>query len=356
MRLGIIDIGSNSIKLLVAETGSNLAIHYETTWETRIGTNLGESAGPILTKSAVENACNAVKSLIDEAGGYSVERFFIAATSAVRDAPNRDDFIEAIHETTGQRLHILTGEEEAAYVAWGITSDPILKQYKEFCLADLGGGSLELIHIRDRQTVKKVSLPLGAIRLSKQLLEDRRLPMKSTEMRRIVRRVRSSIDDSGFIFPRNVNVLVGTGGALTVARAIRAAWLGQDAQDCGHSLNLTFLRLLYVELAAMTLKERICVPELPEERADIMPTALLILLTVAEMAGVGSYTYSDYNLRYGIAAKLSSDRAIGRGAPPSMPYGHGGSLNSTAASNLFAETESIVQPGSITRSVIKYPN
>lgn len=306
MRLGVIDIGSNSIKLLVAETGSSLAIHYETTWETRIGTVMGVDH-PVLTRKSIDNACAAVKSLIEEASGYDVEKFFIAATSAVRDASNRDDFIEAIREATGQKLKVLTGDEEAAYIAWGISTDSVLAQYQEFCLADLGGGSLELIHVRNRDIVSKVSLPLGAIRLSQQLLDDMNQPMKSVEMRKIIRRVRKTIDESGFQFPKDVSILAGTGGALTVARAIRASWLGQTEQEAGNSLSLAYLRFLYIELAAMKLEERTKIPPLPAERADIMPAALLILLTVAEMAGAGSYIFSSHNLRYGIAAKYFSN-------------------------------------------------
>ncbi len=318
MRLGVIDIGSNSIKLLVAETGSSLAIHYETTWETRIGGNLGASESCVISKAAIHKASEAVKSLIDEAAGYDVEQFFVAATSAVRDSANSDEFIDAIHQTTGQKLRVLTGEEEAAYIAWGITTDPVLAQYQEFCLADLGGGSLELIHLRNRQIVAKKSLPLGAIRLSRQILADPAEPMKSVEMRRIVRRVRKTIDDSGFRFPHGASILAGTGGGLSVSRAIRAAWLGQNEREAGNSLSLSYLRFLYVELAAMTLDERVKIPPLPPERADIMPTALLILLTIAEMAGASSYVYSRHNLRYGIAAKYLSDSSSATGAPGSV--------------------------------------
>lgn len=307
MRLGVIDIGSNSIKLLVAETGSSMAIRYETTWETRIGGALGTSDQPVLSGTAIMKACEAVLSLMEEAGNYQVERFFVAATSAVRDAVNSDEFIEAIRETTGHRLHVLTGEEEAAYIAWGITTDSVLAQYHEFCLADLGGGSLELVHIRERQIINKVSLPLGALRLSQQLLEDPAVPMKSMEVRRIVHRVRKTIDDSGFVFPTDCNILAGTGGALTVARAMRATWLGQP-QSAGNTIGLAYLRFLYVELAAMTLDERTRISALPPERADIMPTALLVLLTIAEMADASSYLYSAHNLRYGIAAKYFSEQ------------------------------------------------
>jgi len=309
MRIGVIDIGSNTIKLLVAETGSTLAVHYETTWETRIGTSLGLKDQPFLGKSVIKRACDTVKSLIAEAGAYHVDRFVVAATSAVRDAGNSDEFMDAIHAATGQRLQLLSGEEEAAYIGFGVATDPVLSQYDEFCLADLGGGSLELIHFKHRELIAKTSLPLGAIRLSKQLLEDPRQPMESSEMRRIVRRVRKTIDESGFRFPSESKVLAGTGGGLAVARAIRASWLGQRPEEASNALSLAYLRFLYIELAAMPLEERTRIPALPPERADIMPTALIVLLTVAEMANAASFIFSERNLRYGIAARYYADHA-----------------------------------------------
>jgi len=308
MRIGVIDIGSNSIKLLVAETGSSLAIRYETTWETRIGTTVASADGPLLSSTAIRGACEAVQSLIREADDYHVEHFVIAATSAVRDAGNSDEFIAAIQAATGHRVRVLTGDEEAAYIGWGVASDPVLGQYPEFCLADLGGGSLELIHLRKGDVIAKTSLPLGAVRLSQQLLEDPHLPMRPTEMRRIVRRVRKTIEESGFQFPTDCKILAGTGGGLAVARAIRASWLGQDPTNADHSLSLTYLRFLYIELAAMSLEERIRIPVLGPQRADIMPTALIVLLTVAELSGAASYIFSDHNLRYGIVAKFLSDQ------------------------------------------------
>lgn len=309
MRLGIIDIGSNSIKLLVAETGSPLAVNYQTTWETRISKGIGKE-NPSLTEEAMQKGAEAVQSLMEESKQFSPQQYCLVATSAVRDAANRDVFVEKIRAVTGHDLNILSGEQEAAYIAWGISTDPALEMYPEFCLADLGGGSLELIHIKDKQIVDKRSLPLGAVRLSEQCLMDSSMPMRSAEMRRISHIVRDTIRASGFRFPAKTGILAGTGGGLNVSRGIRANWLGQTQQEVGNSLSLTYLRYLFLELAAMNLQERTAVPHLPPARADIMPTALLALITVAEMAGASSYIHSLHNLRYGIAARMLAGKPI----------------------------------------------
>lgn len=306
MRLGIIDIGSNSIKLLVAETGSPLAVNYQTTWETRISGGIG-GENPELSPEAMERGVEAVRSLLEEAHRFEPERFHIVATSAVRDASNRDIFVNKIREATGHDLDILSGEDEAAYISWGITTDPALNHYKEFCLADLGGGSLELIHLQDRRIINKVSLPLGAVRLTEQCISDSARPIRVGEMKRIAHTVRDTIRSSGFRFPANSGVLAGTGGALTASRAIRAGWLGQSFDEAGNSIGISFLRYLFLEMAAMPLKDRVRIPHLSSARADIMPTALITLITIAEMAGASVFIHSLHNLRHGLAAKLIAE-------------------------------------------------
>lgn len=303
MKLGIIDIGSNSIKLLVAETTSPLAVNYQTTWETRISHGLGGD-NPRISDIAMEQGVDAVKALIEEAKRYQPITFYVVATSAVRDAENRDEFVDRIREGTGLELDILTGEQEAAYIGWGITTDPAVEKYDEFFLADLGGGSMELIHIKDKQIITKTSLPLGAVRLVEKCIPDPTLPMKASEMKRITRTVQDTIFRSGFKFPATSNVLAGTGGALTVAREIRAGWLSQSPNQVSNLLGLTYLRYLFLELASMHQFERSRLAHLPEARADIMPTALITLITVAEIANASGFVHSRHNLRYGLAASL----------------------------------------------------
>lgn len=310
MVFGIIDIGSNSIKLLVAESTSTLAMRSQTTWETRIGGGLGRSQ-PYLTKDAIDNGIQAIQSLIEGARDYRVNQYYLVATSAVRDASNREAFVERILEQTGHRLQVLSGDEEAAYIAHGIVTDPELLDYNDFCLIDLGGGSLEGIHIQNKQAAHKVSLQLGAVRLMEQCVKHPDLPMKRESIQAITREVRDAFDRSGFVFPKDKVTLVGTGGALSVARSIRAAWLGRSFEAIGNVLSLRYLEYLFLELGSLSTKERMRVPHLPKERADILPTGLLILITVAELAGQKQYLHSLHNLRYGIAAHLHRELAEG---------------------------------------------
>ncbi len=311
MRIGVIDIGSNSIKLLVAETGSSLAALYQTTLETRISAGISKDK-PVLSTEAISSATQAVVKLIAEAKKFAPEQFAIVATSAVRDAVNRDAFIDRVQDVTGHRLRVLSGREEAAYIGRAITTDPLLSQYRAFTLCDLGGGSLEFIRIEGGEIKSKVSLQLGAVRLLELFIKDPRQPMDEDTEELIRAYVREKIEESGFAHLIGQNQLAATGGAVNVARAIRASWLGQDYAGSDSNITLTYLKYLKEELCRMTLAERQRIPDLPKPRADIMPVAVVTLLAVAEYAGAQGFIHSLHNLRFGIAAEYG-DETVGLG-------------------------------------------
>lgn len=307
MRIGVIDIGSNSIKLLIADKGSWIAVVYQMTWETRISDGLHKHAR--LSEEAMARGVFAVKRLLEEAHSYHPQKICIVATSAVRDAENRDTFVESIRDATGYELNVLTGEEEASYIAQGICTDPTLNGRSAFSVCDLGGGSLECINIEEHQIQQKISLNLGAVRLTEKFIKHAHGPVPKAEAKDIAAYVRKTIAASSFRFSTQGGTLVGTGGALNACRAIRAHWLGKDFKSVDALITLDFLKYLYSEIAHISLHDRVRIKELPPERADIMPTALLVLITLAEYAHVQGYTHSLHSLRFGIVAEMHTQTA-----------------------------------------------
>jgi exopolyphosphatase/guanosine-5'-triphosphate,3'-diphosphate pyrophosphatase len=146
--LAVIDIGSNSIKLLVATPGPNVGLElrvlFQKTLETRISGGLGNDKSK-LSESGIAAGVGAIKQLLDLAQPFAPTIYRIVATSAVRDAQNCADFAARVQTVTSTPIEILSGEDEALLIARGIQTDSALKGVKEFCIADLGGGSLECI-------------------------------------------------------------------------------------------------------------------------------------------------------------------------------------------------------------------
>ena len=145
--VAVIDVGSNSIKLLVARAGTkpnSLETLCSETIETRISGGISSKL-PSLNEDAITAGTATIAKLQNMAQNYQPDRTAIVATSAVRDAINGDDFVQNVAKATGLQIRILSGTEEAKYVGQGLSYDPAIGGMTSVIQTDIGGGSLELI-------------------------------------------------------------------------------------------------------------------------------------------------------------------------------------------------------------------
>jgi len=303
--VAVVDVGSNSIKLLVARAGpspGSIETVFAETVETRISGGIG-GAVPRLSDHAFASGIRTISDLLELARAYDPADTCVVATSAVRDAINGREFVDAVRAATGQEVRILSGNDEARLIGKGLAADPNLAGVRDFIQMDLGGGSLELIGFRKERIDTVVSLPLGAVRVSERYLEDREGPLPETVRSRIRAHVRETVEASGFGFTPRDAPLIATGGAFTVSRAVLAARAGVTIADRTAVLHRSELNELAIEFCVISLHERLKVGHLPAARADIIPAALLTIDEVLDISGRSQLTHSFYNLRYGIAAE-----------------------------------------------------
>ena len=309
MRVAVIDIGSNTIKLLVASrapAGGIETVHYAVE-EARIGRGLG-GARPTLAEDSMDRGTSAVAKLLALARTFEPAQVALVATSAVRDATNGAEFASRIQRETGLPVRILTGTEEADAIGLGLAADPALAGAQDFYLFDLGGGSLECLEFRARRAVQSVSVPLGCVRLTERFVMDSSAQFSVASRAAVAAAVRSEFAGAGdalfrFSLPEPATA-VATGGTVTTVRAMLAAQTRHSLDDSGSSVTVSELEQLLARTAALPLAARRALPGLPAARADVFPTALATILEVARLARVDHFTYSFYNLRYGIAAEL----------------------------------------------------
>lgn len=303
--VAVIDVGSNSIKLLVAASKGDQPVHplFSETIETRISTGISKDL-PDLSSGAIEEGCKTIDQLVRLAREYQPKELVIVATSAVRDALNGQDLIDLVFDVTGIRIRVLTGTEEATYIGQGLHCDPQLSGAEDFIQMDIGGGSLELIRFSKSKIQQALSLRLGAVRLTERFVADREAAISKNVETAINAYVRAELAQSGFKFTPRTEPLIATGGAFVVSRAILAAEKGQTIEEHYPVLELDALEALKNKLCALPLSERMTVPHLPASRADIIPTALITILALLHHTGRKSLTHSFYNLRYGLAAEL----------------------------------------------------
>ncbi|MBM3872785.1 MAG: phosphatase [Verrucomicrobia bacterium] len=303
-RVAVIDVGSNTVKLLVAERDADgrPAAVLQRTLETRISAGLSGNP-PRLSAAGMQAGVDAIVSLLADARARGPDATVLVATSAVRDVVNGADFREQVLATTGHPLRILSGDEEATFIGRGVLSDPALAGLTEFQLFDLGGGSLECLTFRDGHATQALSLPLGCVRLTERFVRHPEAPLSHTDRSAIEAWVRQTLLASGCVPARPaVPQAVFAGGTMTTARAILGARAGLPMERSSPRLAVADLARLLDEVAGLALSERLRIPGLTAGRADVFPAALATVLTVAAVGGYPAFQHTFHNLRWGIAA------------------------------------------------------
>lgn len=302
--VAVVDIGSNSIKALVAARAPDggLEIRLHQSLDARISAGIS-AATPRLSEEGMARGLAAVQALLALAAPFAPARTLLVATSAVRDAANGAEFRARIRAATGHEIRILTGREEANGIGRGLTADAALADLRDFYVFDLGGGSLECLEFRDRQIQQELSLQLGCVRLTEKFVRDPSAPFSPESRTQIAAHVAATLRASGFRFGATRHA-VGTGGTVATVRAILGARVGRKAEETEPRVSTAELAALLDQLATLPLEERKRVKGLPAARADVFPAALATILAVADAGGFSEFRHSFYNLRYGLAAEL----------------------------------------------------
>jgi exopolyphosphatase/guanosine-5'-triphosphate,3'-diphosphate pyrophosphatase len=302
--VAVIDIGSNSIKVLVAtrDAAGNVAELKSRTIDARISAGISQ-ADPRLSDEGRARGLGAIQELLMDAAPFKPARTVLVATSAVRDARNGDEFRHQVKAATGHDIRILTGDEEANLIGRGLTSDPALADLQDFFVFDLGGGSLECLLFKDRRIQQARSFQLGCVRLTERFIKDPAAPLDSAECNALARHVRDELKQSGFRFPIVAPPAVFAGGSMSTVRAIKGARHGLTLEETPAIIGTDTLGQLLDELSPMTLEERKAIAGLPAARADVFPAALVTMLTIADYAHIERFHHSLHNLRWGLAAE-----------------------------------------------------
>jgi exopolyphosphatase/guanosine-5'-triphosphate,3'-diphosphate pyrophosphatase len=303
--VAIIDIGSNSIKILIATRAAdgNITALRIRTIDARISAGISRSS-PRLGEAGIGRGVEAVRSLLADAAELNATTVILVATSAVRDALNGVEFCARVHAATGHPVRVLTGNEEANLIGRGLTADPALRNLRNFYVFDLGGGSLECLAFTNRTIQQAISLPLGCVRLTEKLIPDPTKPVSMADRDRVTTIVKETIAPSSFTFSLTPDaVAVGTGGTVTTVRAIFGAREGKPFTETDSIVTVIQIRQLIDWLGGLPLAARQQIAGLPPARADVFPVALITLLAIADVGGFTAFQNSVYNLRYGLAAE-----------------------------------------------------
>ena len=309
--VGIIDIGSNSIKSLVARKGEDcfpVELDNETE-ETRLSGGIAGNP-PMICGDTINAGVASISKLLKGIKAYDIDHIQLVATSAVRDASNRDEFAEAIKDATGYPLRVLSGKEEALGIAAGLQSDPQFRHETDLSVFDIGGGSLEHIDFNSGMIDHAVSTELGAVRMTKRFVKDPAAPVVPQEMEAIREHTFKVLDESG-VGQNLTGKAIGTGGGFTITRRILAKQQGLKTAQYSSKIEVKHLREIYESVLPLNRKKRAAIRGLPKARADIYPAAAATILALAEYIGTEAFYHSFFNLRFGIARMLFTQSLTG---------------------------------------------
>ena len=306
MKVGIIDIGSNTCKLLIAERESasypmDFVILEQSSLPCRL-LSLQADGQNFIEEKKSNLLLECIREFMKICKKHAVHKVQAVATEAFRKSSNRQQISTLIEKEFGFEIKILTGQEEARGIAKGLDTDPNIKSFQSYSALDIGGGSVEFIHVKNHKLKEVLSLPIGAVRIARMdpsFSEEIIPPENQKKLRNYIREM---ILDQLCHFFEEENQLVGTGGTIVFCRNILQRLNNQTDHACIHRRELEFLTQTVCGLKVSDRVDRF--PQLPADRADIFPYGLLTLLEIMSLLGSQTLTHSFHNLRYGLAKEI----------------------------------------------------
>jgi len=294
--VAVIDIGTNSTRLMVADVDGNsvteLARHSEVT---RLGR--GVDYTQLLSDEAIEVVCQTVAGYVETIQDLETESTLVIATSAVRDASNGSAFVAELRERFELDCRVLDGDEEARLTYMGAISSRSGEE--KLLVVDIGGGSTEMVVGKGQEPTFHTSLQAGVVRhTERQLPTD---PPSATELENLAGDIKSLISGAlEDLDSKHVDRAIGVAGTPSSLAAVDLELVPYDSLAVeGHVLELTKVQKLLSMLSSMPLEERKQVPGLHPARARAIVAGGVILIEVMRAFDLDRIEVSEHDILYG---------------------------------------------------------
>jgi exopolyphosphatase / guanosine-5'-triphosphate,3'-diphosphate pyrophosphatase len=306
MRLAAIDIGTNSVHMIVVRVRPDFSFEVIDREKEMVRLGAGGLDGKKLTQEAMSSALQALSKFERLAKSHQVDEILAAATSATREAENGGEFLKAIERTTGVRPRIITGSLEARLIhqaaVYGVDTP------KPAVVIDVGGGSVE-ITLGTREEVRFArSFKIGVIRLTERFVKSD--PLSGGDERKLVRHLSEQVDryvkhivDAGF------DQVIGTSGTILSVGTVAAALETGNVPEGQRNLRVSAksIHRLRKAVTEQDLEERLKLPGLDPRRADLTVAGAVLVDTLLKKLGADEITLCDLALREGLVLDYIHD-------------------------------------------------
>ncbi|MFI2260797.1 Ppx/GppA phosphatase family protein [Streptomyces tubercidicus] len=321
-RVAAIDCGTNSIRLLVAEaTAPDSASGAGATGElkdldrrmeiVRLGQGVDRTGR--LAPEALERTFAVCREYAAVIKGLGVEHLRFVATSASRDAENREDFVRGVVDILGVEPEVITGDQEAEFSFLGATKELAGRAdlARPFLVVDIGGGSTEFV-LGDDSVRAARSVDVGCVRMTERhLVHGGQIsdPPTDGQIKAIKADIAAALDRAEETVPlREAATLVGLAGSVTTVSAIAQGLERYESEVLHHSrISLATVREITGRLLSSTHAERAAIPVMHPGRVDVIAAGALVLLSIMERTGAAEVVVSEHDILDGIAWHAALD-------------------------------------------------
>ena len=306
-RVAAVDMGTNSIRLLVAEPSNGGLVEVA---RDMVITRLGEGvdAAGRLKSEALDRTMAVLSRYVRRARALGAERIRVGATSAVRDTPSSDDLFEAVDAIAGGAPEVLSGEQEAGLSFLGATEG--LDHPSPFLVFDIGGGSTELVVGGDEPDAA-VSVDVGTVRITERVKpSDPPQPQDLEAMRELAAERLAEAEQT--VPSGGAATLVGVAGTTTTVQAIALGLRRYDPEAVHRSfLSRSDAERVSAELSRMTVAERAALPVMAPGRADVIVAGSIILVEILRLWRFDQLVVSEQDILDGLAIEMVTGRWSG---------------------------------------------
>ncbi len=301
MRLAAIDIGTNSIHMIIVRVRPDLSFEIIDREKEMVRLGAGGLGGKALAQGAMDAAFQVLSKFRRLAESHRVDRIEAVATSAVREARNGGEFLSAIAEQTGIRARVISGTEEARLIHLAAAYGVGLSASAVGVVVDIGGGSVEITRGSGPKMAVGRSFKLGVIRLTERFVKSD--PISERDERKMVRYIDTELKtyltgliDAGF------DRVVGTSGSILSVGTIAATEEDGDVPGSIRNRRIAAkqVRRVRERLTTVNLRKRLLVPGLEPKRADIAVAGSILIDVILRRLGANELTLCDMSLREGL--------------------------------------------------------
>jgi exopolyphosphatase/guanosine-5'-triphosphate,3'-diphosphate pyrophosphatase len=295
-RIAVIDVGSNTWRLIVVEYVPRLSFRVvdEVSETVRLGEGMSESN--VLRAAAMDRGSRAMQIYAGFCRASGITQIIAAGTSAVRDASNRDRFLARLKAESGIDVRVLTGREEAYYGYLAAVNSTTLE---DGFVLDLGGGSVQITQVDGRRMGESISLPFGAVRMTERFLKSD--PVKARELDDLRDFLHDAFAKLKWFKAGKKMTFIGEGGNVRLAGRLIQKRRGYPLDTLhGYSFTAEQLKELRDELAARAIEERRKMPGMKVERADLSLAGVVVVAEAMRAGGFDELTISGQGIREGV--------------------------------------------------------